>query len=87
MSDKWIDVWQFKPWWCQPWSIVLTALGIPTLSWIVFHGLWLTGLIAVPFLVWMVFFIGIYPRLMQEVFREQLQKEASAHSLNIPPQG
>ena len=23
------SMWQLKPWWCQPWSIILTGIAIP----------------------------------------------------------
>ncbi|WP_218080056.1 DUF6737 family protein [Anthocerotibacter panamensis] len=61
MSKK--SVWSQKPWWCQPWSILLTGSvllgGLYRLG-----GLsWLTLLGGFPIVVWMVFFVGIYPAL------------------------
>ncbi|MEM1311209.1 MAG: DUF6737 family protein [Cyanobacteria bacterium P01_D01_bin.71] len=58
------SVWDYKPWWCQPWSILLTGISIITGSWLLFHRYWLTGIVAVPILVWMSFFLVVYPRLM-----------------------
>lgn len=57
------SVWQVKPWWCQPWSIVLTGTGLIGGSWLLLHRVWLTGLVAVPVLAWMGFFVLVYPRL------------------------
>ncbi len=34
-------------------------------SWFVFTKLWLTTLVAVPILAWMIFFLIIYPQQMQ----------------------
>lgn len=59
-------VWNDKPWWCQPWSIILTGSGIIAGSWFLFHRYWVTGLIALPVLMWMGFFLLLYPRLMAE---------------------
>lgn len=58
------NIWQTKPWWCQPWSIVLTGCSLIGGSWLVFHRIWVTGLISFPLMVWMIFFLVIYPRLM-----------------------
>jgi hypothetical protein len=60
------SVWQHKPWWCQPWSIILTAATLVGGSWLLLHRVWVTGLVAVPVLTWMVFFVGIYPKLMAD---------------------
>ncbi|MEX1323347.1 MAG: DUF6737 family protein, partial [Synechococcaceae cyanobacterium] len=32
-----------KPWWCQPWSIVLTGLSGIGASWLVLHRWWITA--------------------------------------------
>jgi hypothetical protein len=61
-----IDPWKYKPWWCQPWSILLTGISIITGSWLLFHRLWLTVLVSVPILAWMVFFLVVWPPLMAE---------------------
>ena len=60
------SVWQHKPWWCQPWSIALTAFSVTAGSWLLLHRYWLTGLVGLPMMTWMTFFIFIYPRLMAE---------------------
>lgn len=60
------SVWAYKPWWCQPWSILLTGAVLIGGSWGLMHTIWLTVLVAVPVVVWMVFFLLVYPRLMQE---------------------
>ncbi|MEL6320035.1 MAG: DUF6737 family protein [Cyanobacteria bacterium J06626_14] len=67
MSDRDTpSVWSYKPWWCQPWSIVLTGISVITGSWLLLHRYWLTGLVALPILVWMGFFLIIWPKLMRE---------------------
>jgi hypothetical protein len=59
------SIWQHKPWWCQPWSILLTGITIISGSWLVFQRLWITALVAIPILAWMGFFILVYPKAMQ----------------------
>ncbi len=59
-------IWNYKPWWCQPWSIVLTGVAIVGGSWLVLHRLWVSGLVAAPVLAWWVMFLVIYPRATAE---------------------
>ncbi|HEY9838120.1 MAG TPA: DUF6737 family protein, partial [Vampirovibrionales bacterium] len=56
----------YKPWWCQPWSILLTGITLIVGSWLVFHTLWVTAIVTVPLVAWMGFFLLIWPRLMIE---------------------
>ncbi|WP_026736472.1 DUF6737 family protein [Fischerella sp. PCC 9605] len=64
MSEKPVSPWQFKPWWCQPWSILLTGVTLIGSSWLIFKTVWLTVLISIPVLVWMGFFLLIWPQLI-----------------------
>ncbi|MFM9160363.1 MAG: DUF6737 family protein [Dolichospermum sp.] len=47
-----INPWKYKPWWCQPWSIILTTITLISGSWLVFKIIWLTILVAIPLLIW-----------------------------------
>ncbi|MBP0002668.1 MAG: hypothetical protein J7642_02910 [Cyanobacteria bacterium SBC] len=58
------NIWQYKPWWCQPWSILLTGTTVIAGSWFVFHRFWLTGLVAFPILAWMGYFLLLFPKLV-----------------------
>ncbi|MBD2325395.1 DUF6737 family protein [Alkalinema sp. FACHB-956] len=75
-------VWQYKPWWCQPWSIVLTGLTLITGSWWLLRMLWVTVLVAIPIGLWMVYFVLIYPKLMAQ--SGLLEEIASQHSAGDP---
>lgn len=55
------SMWQVKPWWCQPWSIVLTGLAIPTGSWLLLHRLWITLPVVAVIVAWWVLFLGLVP--------------------------
>lgn len=61
-----VSIWSYKPWWCQPWSILLTAIGLIGASWLLAHRIWLTVLVAIPVLTWLVYFLWIYPKLIAE---------------------
>jgi hypothetical protein len=71
-----LSPWKFKPWWCQPWSILLTGVTLIGGSWILFKIVWLTVLVALPVLVWMIFFLLVWPQLvMRSGILEAYQKE------------
>lgn len=55
------SIWEVKPWWCQPWSIILTGLAIPTGSWLLLHLWWITLPVVAVIVVWWVLFLGIVP--------------------------
>jgi hypothetical protein len=57
------SVWQLKPWWCQPWSILLTGTVLIGGSWLLLHRWWVTAIVALPVGTWMGFFVVLYPRL------------------------
>ncbi|NES98992.1 MAG: hypothetical protein F6K61_00145 [Sphaerospermopsis sp. SIO1G1] len=65
MAEK-INPWNYKPWWCQPWSIILTGLTLISASWLIFKLIWVTIIVAIPVLTWMGFFLLIWPKLMIE---------------------
>ncbi len=56
------SLWVHKPWWCQPWSILLTGLAVVVLSWIWLQLWWLTLLVAVGVLFWWALFLILVPR-------------------------
>ncbi|MEB3827807.1 DUF6737 family protein [Phormidium sp. CCY1219] len=61
-----LNPWNYKPWWCQPWSILLTGVTAIAGSWLLLHKIWITILVALPILTWMGFFLLIWPQLMRE---------------------
>ncbi|MBW4649497.1 MAG: hypothetical protein KME06_12535 [Kastovskya adunca ATA6-11-RM4] len=64
-TQKSFNVWDYKPWWCQPWSILLTGLVVIMGSWLLTQTLWLTILVALPILLWWFYFLWLWPRMMQ----------------------
>jgi membrane protein YdbS with pleckstrin-like domain len=55
------SVWSKKPWWCQPWSIALTGISLLSGLYFVFGLNWPLFVLGAPIVVWMVFFLGVYP--------------------------
>lgn len=82
MSSSPSSIWQLKPWWCQPWSILLTGTGLIGGSWLLFDRLWITALVAVPVLAWMGFFLIVYPQAMRTYLLETEKSSADSSGLN-----
>ncbi len=64
------SIWQTKPWWCQPWSIVLTGIAIPVASWLLLHLVWITLPVVGVMVVWWVLFLGLVPAQYAREVRE-----------------
>lgn len=77
-----VNVWAYKPVWCQPWSILGTGAAIVggvnlvsggSTGWTVFA--------AVPILAWFWLFLGVMPaqfREQAEAYNAQLRQEQQA---------
>ena len=68
------NLWNYKPWWCQPWSIILTGIVIISGSWWVLKILWLTILVAIPICLWWFYFLIKYPQLAKEAYLNMSNK-------------
>lgn len=64
------SLWQQKPWWCQPWSIVLTGITVPTAAWVLTHRWWLVLPIALGVSLWWFVFLYLVPRQYAELGSE-----------------
>jgi hypothetical protein len=63
MTQKSPSIWNYKPWWCQPWSIILTGILLISGSWLLLLNVWITIFVAIPVLTWMIYFVLIFPKL------------------------
>jgi hypothetical protein len=55
------NLWAHKPWWCQPWSILLTGVVAIAGSWLVLARLWITLPCAALVLLWWWLFLVLVP--------------------------
>lgn len=56
------NVWDFKPWWCQPPSILTSGLSSIAGVYAVTHGSWLfTGIVVLIVMLWWYTFLIVYP--------------------------
>ena len=60
------NVWKTKPFWCQPWTIVLTGVGIISLPTILFDWKAVSGVFVVPIAAWWYIFLYAYPKSYRE---------------------
>jgi len=83
MMEKAESPWKQKPWWCQPWSILLTGVTLIAGSWIVFKAVWFTLVVAVPVLAWMGYFLLLWPRLIRQL--DLVDPQPRSQEKPIPP--
>jgi len=55
--------WSLKPWWCQPWTILLTGTISIAGSWLLLQIWWLTTGVALVVVAWWVLFLLIVPNI------------------------
>ncbi|MEL6555533.1 MAG: DUF6737 family protein [Cyanobacteria bacterium J06621_11] len=65
------SMWALKPWWCQPWSIILTGILIPSVSWVLLHRLWISLPVAAVMVVWWILFLVVVPTQYAAAVKEQ----------------
>ncbi|WP_267383181.1 DUF6737 family protein [Cyanobacterium sp. uoEpiScrs1] len=61
-----IDIWKYKPWWCQPWTILLTGTGVILGNWLLFHKIWLIAVTSSFVLIWWFYFLVFIPNLFKQ---------------------
>jgi hypothetical protein len=69
-SSKSYNVWDTKPRWCQPWSILLTGIVVIGGSWFLIRTVWLTILVSLPILLWWFVFLILYPHSTRQLQAE-----------------
>ena len=61
MSETKPAFWSLKPWWCHPWSILLTGVLVIASSWLLLHRWWISAPVAVAVLAWWGLFLVVVP--------------------------
>ena len=74
-DSKFLNIWEYKPWWCQPWSILLTGILLSSGSWFLFKIIWLTLGISVLVIVWWSYFLILYPQLVRQYLANLSEKK------------
>jgi hypothetical protein len=55
------DLWSLKPWWCQPWSILLTGVLVVAGSWTLLRLWWVSAPLMAAVLLWWWLFLVLAP--------------------------
>jgi hypothetical protein len=71
------DLWQSKPWWCQPWTIILTGVLIVVGSWLVLHIWWITIPLGILIGIWWLYFLVLVPQMLRKMAEEQATQSGS----------
>ena len=69
------SIWALKPWWCQPWSIVLTGIAVVAASLFWPGRLWLSLLLAAGVVAWWLLFLVLVPAAWKREQEEALLPE------------
>lgn len=64
LSLEYDSVWDTKPSWCQPWTIMLTGVLVIACSWLVFHSVVVTTLVLALISGWWYIFLYSYPKVL-----------------------
>jgi hypothetical protein len=60
------SLWDQKPWWCQPWTIVLSGLITIAGSWWLLQTIWITALVSTAIAAWWLLFLVLVPRVYRQ---------------------
>ncbi len=66
------NIWNYKPWWCQPWSIILTGFLTITISWLLLTNIFITLFFTIIILIWWFYFLFLYPRLIEKMNQQNI---------------
>lgn len=77
LSLEYDSVWDTKPYWCQPWTIVLTGTSVIACSWIILHSVIVTALASSLIGAWWYIFLYSYPKSYSEMIAERRKRVAS----------
>ena len=55
------DMWSVKPWWCQPWTILMTGATGISLSWLLFNSFVVTSIASALVFAWWYLFLILVP--------------------------
>ena len=69
------SIWALKPWWCQPWSIVLTGSAVVAASLFWPGRLWFSLLLAAGVVAWWLLFLVLVPAAWKREQEEALLPE------------
>ncbi|CAN8247990.1 unnamed protein product [Cochlearia groenlandica] len=79
LSLEYDSVWDTKPAWCQPWTIMLTGLSIVACSWTILHSVLVSSLAVGVIGAWWYIFLYSYPKSYSEMIAERRKRVADGY--------
>ncbi|CAH8301321.1 unnamed protein product [Eruca vesicaria subsp. sativa] len=76
LSLEYDSVWDTKPSWCQPWTIVVTGLSVVACSWGILHSVLASSLAVGLISAWWYIFLYSYPKSYSEMIAERRKRVA-----------
>ncbi|KAG0548012.1 hypothetical protein BDA96_01G130200 [Sorghum bicolor] len=77
LSLEYDSVWDTKPAWCQPWTILLTGTVVVACSWVLIQSAVITAGVSFVICAWWYIFLYSYPKAYTEMIAERRRKVAS----------
>uniref|UniRef100_A0ACD5XAV0 Uncharacterized protein n=1 Tax=Avena sativa TaxID=4498 RepID=A0ACD5XAV0_AVESA len=77
LSLEYDSVWDTKPAWCQPWTILLSGAIAVAGSWVLIHSAVITGGVSFVICAWWYIFLYSYPKAYTEMISERRKKVSS----------
>ncbi|KAK9161114.1 hypothetical protein Syun_007455 [Stephania yunnanensis] len=77
LSLEYDSVWDTKPSWCQPWTIVLTGVLAIAGSWAILQSVVISGIILSLISAWWYVFLHAYPKSYTNMIAERRKKVTS----------
>ncbi|XP_010422549.1 PREDICTED: uncharacterized protein LOC104707814 [Camelina sativa] len=74
LSLEYDSVWDTKPSWCQPWTIMLTGVSIVACSWLILHSVVVSSLAVGLIGAWWYIFLYSYPKSYSEMIAERRKR-------------
>ncbi|MQL96425.1 hypothetical protein Taro_029100 [Colocasia esculenta] len=71
------SIWDTKPAWCQPWTILLTGTMVAGCSWLLLHSIIVTAATSSLIGAWWYIFLYAYPKAYEEMIAQRRQDVVS----------
>lgn len=81
LSIEYESVWDTKPPWCQPWTILVTGASVSGVSWAVLRSIPVTAIVSSLIFAWWFIFLVSYPKAYSDMIAER-RKSSSRPGIN-----
>ncbi len=69
------NIWNYKPWWCQPWSMLLVGTAIIAGGWGLTRNLWVILGLSIVIGLWWGYFLLLNPYLFKKAVMAEAIEE------------